>query len=1262
MLELSGDHIQKLGDEDLRELVFRLCEAELRRNGLPVSSVTAGGNQTAADGGIDVRVEAPTGVVLDFIKRPNTAFQVKCEDMPAGKIRGEMCPDGVLRSSIRELIAVGGAYIIVSSKGSIADAPLRNRRMAMEAAVKDQVDSGNLLVDCYGRERLATWTRGYPGVEMWVRERIQDVLGGWQGYGNWSNDKVGGNYLRDDVGRVIAKTTGSPEAMSAERGIDAIRDIVSKPGGVVRLVGLSGTGKTRLAQALFESGIGATASLDQAIALYTDQGRGPQPSAREMCLRLGAQERRAIVVVDNCNPETHRALADIVAANAAYLSLATVEYDVAADEPEATYVFELTASSDDVLEQILGRLAPQVEQGDRTRIAEFAGGNARVALALARTLQKGETLGVLNDTELFSRLFLQNNAPNEALLRSAEACSLVYSFDGEDMESAESELRVLAGLADLQTTELYRHVAELKQRDLVQSRSRWRAILPHALANRLAKQALVNLPPSSVVSTFAGHVRLLRSFSRRLGYLHDCKEACAIAERWVDDEDWLANPAALNDLGLALFLNLAPLIPAKALQAIESAVRGAQGVSFTSSTWPSRDRWISLTRSLAYDVVHFERAARIVLCYAEGEDVNRRDSQDAWKELFHVVLSGTQAPAPLRIALLRDILSTGTARQQSLALEGVGAMLETTHFTSSHDFAFGARPRNYGWEPSSHQDVRDWYGAVFELAREIASPGSLHRGTVRRFVASHFRGLWSNLGMQSAVVDLARSVADTDGWPEGWTATRQALRFDSSSMQPALLDKLRALEAELRPKTLHQQVRAYVFSQPYGHLDVAEGEDSDDAAEDANPVSAHERVALRVEALGVAVDANEPLLELLLPDLLSDGSGQQSRFGLGVGKATKNVQGRWMQLYSAYAKLEPPKRDLQFLGGFIEGVSNVDKVVANRILDSLVCDPLLAEQFPRLQGHAADDAAAVRLLSSIHRGIAPARSFYAASIRRRGHGMSTAMYGDVIRALAGMPGGLEVAIESIGMEIYVHRSEKTEVPNDIVLLGRDTLASFDFAASGGNIAYHLKELAEVCLRGPDAKEATSEFCRRFAQSLRDYKSHADLFAKLACTLFKLQPDAALDAFVGQEQTPLGYSLLSRFALSRASVVNCADEPALLAWVERDPGGRASLVAAEVNIVGKGESGNLAWSPIASKLLAIAPDRAAVLGGFEGRFRPRAWTGSLTEVLRPYIEMTQRLSADCDPTIAEWASTQLKSMQLRTAAELRTERRSDESFE
>lgn len=81
-----------------------------------------------------------------------------------------------------------------------------------------------------------------------------------------------------------------------------------------------------------------------------------------------------------------------------------------------------------------------------------------------------------------------------------------------------------------------------KRRKLVQTRSEWRAVLPHALANRLAKQALANLPQSEVMSAFQGHDRLLRSFSRRLSYLHDSPEACAIAQSWISLEPAVRAP------------------------------------------------------------------------------------------------------------------------------------------------------------------------------------------------------------------------------------------------------------------------------------------------------------------------------------------------------------------------------------------------------------------------------------------------------------------------------------------------------------------------------------------------------------------------------------------------------------------------------------------------------------------------------------------------------------------------------------------------
>ena len=57
MFEVTGDDIERLDDSELRTLVARLAVAELRANSLPVAGVTAGGDQNAPDGGLDVRVE-----------------------------------------------------------------------------------------------------------------------------------------------------------------------------------------------------------------------------------------------------------------------------------------------------------------------------------------------------------------------------------------------------------------------------------------------------------------------------------------------------------------------------------------------------------------------------------------------------------------------------------------------------------------------------------------------------------------------------------------------------------------------------------------------------------------------------------------------------------------------------------------------------------------------------------------------------------------------------------------------------------------------------------------------------------------------------------------------------------------------------------------------------------------------------------------------------------------------------------------------------
>lgn len=228
MFEVTGTDISNLDDADLRTLVARLVLAELRKQGCPLSAVTAGGNQDAADGGIDVRVQCSAPFASpDFVPRSSTGFQVKKPKMPPSAIDHEMRPkptgggDRKLRPVIGELAKVSGAYIIVSSQDSVADGPLADRRSAMRDALHDLPEAANLHTDFYDRDRLATWVNEYPGVAAWVRNRTGLGLSGWSSIGGWTGTHVTEEtpYLFDDNACLTDERSHERERLTIAEGI-----------------------------------------------------------------------------------------------------------------------------------------------------------------------------------------------------------------------------------------------------------------------------------------------------------------------------------------------------------------------------------------------------------------------------------------------------------------------------------------------------------------------------------------------------------------------------------------------------------------------------------------------------------------------------------------------------------------------------------------------------------------------------------------------------------------------------------------------------------------------------------------------------------------------------------------------------------------------------------------------------------------------------------------------------------------------------------
>lgn len=114
----------------------------------------------SATHGIDVRVAAEAAFPLtSAIPRSHVGYQVKAENMPRGKILEEMRTGGLLRASIQELGDLAGSYIIVSSKGSVSNTALRERKgatfVAMEEIARNTAFAGYEFIRALAEESNA---------------------------------------------------------------------------------------------------------------------------------------------------------------------------------------------------------------------------------------------------------------------------------------------------------------------------------------------------------------------------------------------------------------------------------------------------------------------------------------------------------------------------------------------------------------------------------------------------------------------------------------------------------------------------------------------------------------------------------------------------------------------------------------------------------------------------------------------------------------------------------------------------------------------------------------------------------------------------------------------------------------------------------------------------------------------------------------------------------------------------------------------------
>ena len=341
--------------------------------------------------------------------------------------------------------------------------------------------------------------------------------------------------------------------------------------------------------------------------------------------------------------------------------------------------------------------------------------------------------------------------------------------------------------------DLYRDLADLKERDLIQSRGVWRAVLPQAIANRLAERALASIPKDTLVSGFIrSSERLIKSFTRRLGYLHDCETAIDIVNVWLGQDGWLGKPIdSLNSFGINVLKNIASVSPVKTLEAIERAANGNNGSIFTSRNNPHFTEFARLLRQLAYDPELFDRSVDLLCRYALSEDKNENNYpiRDVLKSLFYLYLSGTHATIESRVKVIEKLIDSEDQDRQELGFLLLDAALEAWHFGAAYEVGFGARPRDYGYDPNTRGEIIHWFDTAIGISVRVALSGRPIAGQAKKLLANRLRGLWTKEGMYDVLEESARKILEQGAWNDGWIAVREIIRYDSNGFNDEVKEK-----------------------------------------------------------------------------------------------------------------------------------------------------------------------------------------------------------------------------------------------------------------------------------------------------------------------------------------------------------------------------------------------------------------------------------------------------------------------------------------
>ena len=1181
------------------------------------------------DGGLDAYIGSEIPESHSWIPAGKSGWQFKAQrDFSVSDATDAVLNDekSDLKPRVKKLLDEQGTYVLAVGGKDYCAADLEARQEKIIETFRKMGYSG-AKAKVFSSGQIADWASTLPSVVAYLkpeREYFKD-------FSEWEKGIVANEIFIADLGRKKIIADVQQAIVTNQNNSNAM---------IIRLVGLSGVGKTRLA---YES---LNVENLKEIVLYVESP-DKLPTSRFNVIAQNEQ-MRVILVVDECSHGKFIELAKEAESIGGRMTLIALDYDIDLPRSPQDKHIILEPLDQTASEELIKATVPTLPVNALKKIAEYSEGFPLILIILAINFNlqpeflSPETLNNLGINDLLNRIIIGRGEsafdPNE-VRKTLTAVSLFKRL-GWDAEVSIQGQKVCE-LHHIDWISARRIIEEQERRKLVAKRGRYRYVTPLPLAINLASTWLSAMDASAI----GNHLRDLpdaetrKAFLERLTDLGYTDYAQRVVRSFLASFDFTTLDTST---GSQIFLNLSNIDRMFAMEMLEK-ILGSVSREEMLEFKAGRRNIIWALEKIAWWRDTFARSARMLLKLADAENEEwSNNATGTFANLFQTFLGGTEVPLWERYLVLEEVASSSNKNVQRIALKAIQATLRLTHATrtvSAEEQGVIIPPPE--WNPRSREDIQKSVNSAIGLIDKLIKTSDREIQLEAFFLIISNMRMLLNFGFVNEVLDRLKSVLDK--FPElekELVRTVEMILYYDKNLPSNTIQAVQQFKDSLIGSNYHGLMKRYVGS------DLIQDHLNDKMTELEDKIKMLARMSLTSPAD----------LEKELNWLVTNQAENGYRFGKALGEI--DTENKWLKKIEDMIRItENPST--QLFGGYLSSLKIQKESLYEETLVSWLKEEKLLTLLPELlwQSGASDVAAklVIKMLNEEKMDPAKVRLFtYGAWFSP----VKLDIFIGFLEELYKIDNG-KYASDILGIiSYYAERNQALLKIKDLVL---KFLAASSFVDDDMTAYFWDKLSRELMEQNSEIIPCIVDLLLRTLSSERLFRFREYLSGELE---FALKQDSETtwnkvkDVLIAGDLSSWRLLQIIRgehgvLTGSGKSLLQLIPEEELWKWVEDNPK-RAPYILARMVPLRETEP---LFHPIARKLLLKFPDDTDVKEALSGNWHEGSFSGKISEYFRNKLTIAQGWAKDSEPAVSRWAENEVSKLKdiIKSMSEREEER-------